>query len=80
MRSVLALCILIALCASANAAPRKPYAQSRPDIVNPGRAAPPGYVTPRGARVYRDDRVPGGWRTDHDDPPAYDDPSKFSGG
>jgi hypothetical protein len=40
----------------------------------------PGYVTPRGARVYRDDSVPGGWRTDHDDPPAYDDPSKFSGG
>jgi hypothetical protein len=40
----------------------------------------PGYVTPHGGRIYRDDSVPGGLRTDHDDPPSYDDPSKFGGG
>jgi hypothetical protein len=40
----------------------------------------PGYATPGGVRIYRDDSVPGGLRTDHDDPPAYDDPSKFGGG
>ena len=33
-----------------------------------------------GVRIYRDDSVPGGLRTDHDDPPAYDDTSKFGGG
>jgi hypothetical protein len=33
-----------------------------------------------GVRIYRDDSVAGGLRTDHDDPPAYDDPSKFGGG
>jgi hypothetical protein len=80
MRSVLALCILIALCASANAAARGHRAQSRQAIVRPGQAVIPGYVTPHGGRIYRDDSVPGGLRTDHDDPPSYDDPSKFGGG
>jgi len=80
MRSVLALCILIALWASANAAARGRHAQSRHAIIRPGQAVIPDYVTPRGARIYRDDSVPGGLRTDHDDPPAYNDPSKFGGG
>jgi hypothetical protein len=80
MRYLLALCLLIALCDQANAAARGHHAQSRQPIVRPGAAAIPGNVTPHGARVYRDDSVPGGWRTDHDEPPAYDDPSKFSGG
>lgn len=40
----------------------------------------PAYVTPGGVRIYRDDSVPGGLRTDHDDPPSYNDPSKFGGG
>ncbi len=49
------------------------------------RTSPPGirsqaYVTPGGVRIYRDDSVPGGLRTDHDDPPSYNDPSKFGGG
>ncbi|WP_245312054.1 MULTISPECIES: hypothetical protein [Bradyrhizobium] len=52
----------------------------RPVIVRPGQATAPVYVTPNGVRIYRDDSVPGGLRTDHDDPPAYDDPSKFGGG
>jgi hypothetical protein len=80
MRSVLALCILIALAASASAAPKRPQAQSRPVIAGPGQAAAQGYVTPRGARVYRDDSVPGGWRTDHDEPPSPNDPSRRGGG
>jgi hypothetical protein len=33
-------------------------------------------AVPDGARIYRDDSVPGGLRTDHDDPPSYNDPSK----
>jgi hypothetical protein len=80
MRSVLAVWLLIALCTSANAAARGHHARSRDVIVRPGQAVIPSYTAPGGVRVYRDDSVPGGWRTDHDDPPAYDDPSKFGGG
>jgi len=80
MRSILALGLLIALCASANAAARGRHANSRDVIVRPRPAVIPSYVAPGGVRIYRDDSVPGGLRTDHDDPPAYDDPSKFGGG
>jgi hypothetical protein len=80
MRSVLALGLLIALCASANAAARGHHGKSRQGIVRPSQAVIPSYVAPGGARIYRDDSVPGGLRTYHDDPPAYDDPSKFGGG
>ena len=80
MRAGLALCLLIAFCASAGAAARGHQAKSRHVIVRPGQAVTPSQVTPGGVRVYRDDSVPGGLRTDHDDPPAYDDPSKFGGG
>ena len=80
MRSVLALALLIALCASANAAARGDHSRSRHVVVRPSQAAIPSDAAPGGARIYRDDSVPGGLRTDRDDPPAYDDPSKFSGG
>jgi hypothetical protein len=80
MRSGLALCLLIALCASANAAARGHHPKSRHIIVRSSPAVIPSYTTPSGVRIYRDDSVPGGLRTDHDDPPAYDDPSKFGGG
>jgi hypothetical protein len=80
MRSVLALCLLIALCAAANATARGHHAESRHVIVRPSQAVIPSYATPGGVRIYRDQSVPGGLRTDHDDPPAYDDPSKFGGG
>jgi hypothetical protein len=80
MRSVLALCLLIALGASANAAARGHHAKSRHVIVRPGQTVIPDYATPAGVRIYRDDSVPGGFRTDHDAPPAYDDPSKFGSG
>ena len=79
MRSILALCLLIAFCASANAAARVRHAKSRDVVVRPSQAVAPSYVTPNGVRLYRDNSVPGGWRTDHDDPPAYNDPSKFGG-
>jgi hypothetical protein len=80
MRSVLALCLLIALCASANAAARGQHARSRHLIVRPSQTVIPSYTAPNGVRIYRDDSVPGGLRTDHDDPPSYDDPSKFGSG
>jgi hypothetical protein len=80
MRSVLALYLLIALCVSANAAARGHYAKSRHVIVRPSQTVIPSYATPDGVRIYRDDSVPGGLRTDHDEPPAYDDPSKFGSG
>jgi hypothetical protein len=79
MRSVLALCLLIALCASANAATRMHHARSENVLVRPGQALTPVGVTPSGKRIYRDPSVPGGLRIDHDDPPAYNDPSKFGG-
>ena len=79
MRSGLAFCLLIALCASGNAATRAHHAKSRHVIVRPSQAVMPAYVTPRGARVYRDDSAPGGFRTDHDPPVSYDDPSKYGG-
>ena len=67
-RSVLALGLLIALCASANAAARGHHAKSRHGIVRPSQAVIPSYASPGGARIYRDDSVPGGLRTYHDDP------------
>jgi hypothetical protein len=80
MRSVLAFGLLIALCASADAAARGHHRGPRHVIIHPGTAVIPGDAAPGGVRIYRDDSVPGGWRTYHDDPPAYDDPSKFSSG
>jgi hypothetical protein len=86
MRTVLALGLLIALCASANAAVAQHHSKSRHVVIRQGRAVNPGFdafpgdTVPGGARIYRDDTVPGGVRTYHDDPPAYNDPSKFGGG
>jgi hypothetical protein len=80
MRLGLALYFLIALCASESAAARGHHDRSRNAIVRPSPAVIPSYAAPGGVRIYRDDSVPGGLRTDHDDPPPYDDPSKFGGG
>jgi hypothetical protein len=80
MRYVLAIIFLNALFAPANAAARGQNANSREGILRSSQPAVPNYVTPSGSRVYRDDSVPGGLRTNHDDPPAYNDPSKFGGG
>jgi hypothetical protein len=79
MRSGLALYLLIALCASATAAPRTHHAKSRYGIVRPSQVISPAYISPYGARVYRDDTAPGGFRTDHDPPVSYNDPSKYGG-
>lgn len=84
MRSVLALALLIAVCASTATAAREHYAKSR-HVVHPSRAPTPSfgtipsYTAPSGVRVYRDDNAPGGVRTYRDDPPAFNDPSKFGG-
>ena len=78
MRYILSLCLLIALCDPSHAAGH--HAKSRQLNFRSSFAAVPGDVTPRGARIYRDDSVLGGIRTYHDDPPAYDDPSRFGGG
>jgi hypothetical protein len=78
MRYVLALGLLITLCPSANAA-RVHHLKPRHVIVHPSQPVIPSYAAPDGVRIYRDDSVPGGFRTDHDDPPSYDNPSKFGG-
>ena len=80
VRSVLALSVLMALCALANGAAGAHHARTGHVVVRPSHAVIPDYATPGGVRIYRDNSVPGGLRTDHDDPPAYDDPSKFGGG
>ena len=58
MRSVLGLCLLIALCASANVAARGHH-KSGQVIARPSQAVIPSYVTSGGVRIYRDDSVPG---------------------
>jgi hypothetical protein len=78
MRFVLAFGIFIAFCASANAAARGHHAKSRYVVVRPSQAVIPNYAIPGG--IERDDSVPGGFRSTHDDPPSYNDPSKFGGG
>jgi hypothetical protein len=71
MRSVLALGLLIALCASANAVERGHHSESRHVIVRPSQGVTssfgmiPGYAVPGDARTYRDDTAPGGVRTYH---------------
>ena len=79
MRSVLVLGLFFALSASASGTAREHYDKSRHGIVRSSQALIPSDVTPNGVRIYRDDSVPGGLRTDHDDPPAHDDPSRLGG-
>ena len=79
MHPALALC-LIALCTTSNASAREHHAMSRHVVAPHKEDAIPRYVTPSGVWIYRDDSAPGGLRTNHDHPPAYDDPSKFGGG
>ena len=79
MRSVLALGLLVVLYASASAATVH-HSKRRHAIVGPSEAViPRSYVAPNGVHIYRDDSVPGGFRTDHDEPPAFDDASKWGG-
>ena len=67
MRSALTLILLVALCASADAAVRlhstKPQPRPRHVLVNPGQR-----LDPRFPPVLQDQT------------PSYDDPSKFGGG
>jgi hypothetical protein len=75
MRSVLALSLLVALCASANAAPmhhfkRVHHAEPRHFILRPGQGVDPPFARP-------DARFP---PVIEDQTPSYDDPSKFGGG
>ncbi|MGE0290494.1 MAG: hypothetical protein AB7I42_29425 [Bradyrhizobium sp.] len=79
MRSFMALCILMALFASANAAPRKPLAELRQAISHAGQAGAASEITPLGRRVFRDPTAPGGWRADRNLVPSLRDPSKYGG-
>jgi len=79
MRAVLAIWVLIALCASANAATRGHPARSRDVIVRSPQTPSSTFVTPSGQRLIRDPSVPGGLRSLHDDPPSVNDPSRFGG-
>jgi hypothetical protein len=75
VRSVLAICFVMALGASANAAAKRHYAKQRHAIVRPSQTLIPAYIAPNRARI----SVPGGRRTFHNDLPAYNDPSRFGG-
>ena len=82
MRVVLALGLLLALCASADAA-RAHHAGSRHVIIRQGHAFPWGSAVrgwsyaPLGSPLYGSYAAP---RPDpYDDTPSYDDPSKFGG-
>lgn len=79
MRPLLVLSFFLVLVASASAAPRSTSGRERSPPISV-RGMQPSYVAPGGGRVYRDDSVPGGFRTDHDPPPAPNDPSRFGGG
>jgi hypothetical protein len=79
MRYVLALGLLVAWHAPADAA-RVSHSKLRHAVARPGEAAVQSYIAPGGVRIYRDDSVPGGFRTDHDAPPSPNDPSRWGGG
>lgn len=79
MRSLLVLSFLLAVVASASAAPRSVSNRERSPAVSV-RGMQPAYVGPGGSRIYRDDSAPGGFRTDYDPPPAPNDPSRRGGG
>jgi hypothetical protein len=72
MRAVLALGLLIALCASANAA-RVHHSKPRHVIFGPGQGVGPGFVRPSQSV---DPRFP---PVLQDQTPSYNDPSKFGG-
>jgi hypothetical protein len=72
MRSVLALGLLIALCASANAA-RVHHSKPRHVIVRPSQSLDPRFVRPSQSV---DPRFP---PVLQDQTPSYNDPSKFGG-
>lgn len=80
MRSIVALSLLLALGASANAAQRGRHVDPRAFAGSANAAASPVYIAPGGERIYRDPSAPGGFRTDHDDPPSPNDPSRLGGG
>jgi hypothetical protein len=65
MRFVLALGLLMALCASANAAARVHHVKPRHVILRNSMAAMPRFVAPP---------------VRYDDTPSYNDPSKWGGG
>lgn len=79
MRLFLVLSLLLVVFTPANAAPRNSSSRERSPPVFV-RGAQPSYVAPGGARIYRDDSVPGGFRTDYDPPPEPNDPSRRGGG
>lgn len=79
MRSALAISLLIVLCMSGNAAAGTHHVKLRSSIARSSQSILPAHVSPHGLRVYRDNTAPGGFRTEHDEPVSYDDPSKFGG-
>jgi hypothetical protein len=71
--------LLVASHAPAGAARVRHYNPRYP-VVRPNPPITQDYVEPGGIRVYRDDSVPGGFRTDHDPLPSPNDPSRWGGG
>jgi hypothetical protein len=73
MRIVLAVALLLSLCALADAA-RQQHATARHVIVHSGQGAEPRFNRPRQSPNPNDPPVL------MDQTPSYDDPSKFGGG
>ena len=73
MRAMMALGLLLVLCASADAA-RLHHAKTRHVIVRPGQTPDPRFVRPRQSPNPNDPPVL------MDQTPSYDDPSKFGSG
>lgn len=80
MRSILAACLLLALCASAGSATAEQNKSRNNTVIRARPAENSSFVAPSGARIYRDNSVSGGLRTDHDPPPLPNDPSRLGGG
>jgi len=78
VKCAIAVCLLFGTCCSAVAHPKKDSQRHLASIL--GSSKPTVLISPTGARIFRDPTVQGALRTDHDEPPSYDDPSKFGGG
>lgn len=78
VKFAIAICLLLGMCCSAAAHPKKASQRHLAPILGSSKSTV--LISPTGAKILRDPTVQGGLRTEHDEPPSYDDPSKFGGG
>lgn len=78
VKCAIAVCLLFGMCCSAAAHPKKTSQRHLAPFLGSSKSTV--LISPTGTRILRDPTVQGGLRTEHDEPPPYDDPSKFGGG